>query len=146
MNLEQLIDQWEVDSAIDDTFLDRESIRTPSIHAKYLRIMMGYKMKLSALKAEYNTLRQKKFRYYRGEMGKAELQECGWDQWQGVKPLKNEMNEFLEGDADLNRISIKCQYLENMIQGVESIMSQVKARDWQIRNTIEWKKFITGGT
>lgn len=144
MTLEELIDQWEIDSAIDDNHLDRESVRTPNIHAKYLRILMGYKMKLSALKTEYNTLRQRKFRYYRGEMGKAELDSNGWDQWQGVKPLKNEMNEFLEGDTDLNKIAIKCQYLENMIQAVESIMTQVKARDWQIRNTVEWKKFIAG--
>jgi hypothetical protein len=144
MTLEELIDQWEIDSAIDDNHLDRESVRTPNIHAKYLRILMGYKMKLSALKSEYNTMRQRKFRYYRGEIGREELQGYGWPQWQGVKPLKNEMNEFLEGDADLNKITIKCQYLENMIQAVESIMTQVKARDWQIRNTVEWKKFIAG--
>lgn len=144
MTLEELIDQWEIDSVIDDNHLDRESVRTPNIHAKYLRILMGYKMKLSALKTEYNTLRQRKFRYYRGEMSKTELDSNGWDQWQGVKPLKNEMNEFLEGDTDLNKIAIKCQYLENMIQAVESIMTQVKARDWQIRNTVEWKKFIAG--
>jgi hypothetical protein len=144
MNLEELYSEWENDCKIDDNKLDTESIRTPNIHSKYLRVLMGYKMKLSSLKTEYNMLRQKKFRYYRGEMGKTELEENGWNQWQGVKPLKNEMNEFLEGDADLNRITIKCEYLENMIQGVESIMNQVKARDWQIRNTIEWKKFIAG--
>lgn len=144
MTLDELIEQWEQDSAIDDNRLDNESIRTPNIHAKYLRILLNYRMKLAALKTEYNTLRQKKFRYYRGEMGKSELEENGWEQWQGLKPLKAEMNEFLEGDADLNRITIKCQYLENMIQGAESIMNQIKARDWQIRNTIEWKKFIAG--
>lgn len=144
MNLEELYNQWEIDCKIDDHHLDTESIRTPNIHSKYLRILMGYKMKYSALKTEYNVLRQNKFRYYRGEMGKTELEQYGWEQWQGIKPLKNEMNEFLEGDADLNRITIKCEYLQNMIQGVESIMNQVKARDWQIRNTIEWKKFIAG--
>lgn len=144
MNLEELYSEWENDCQIDHNHLDTESIRTPNIHSKYLRILMGYKMKLSALRTEYNVLRQKKFRYYRGEMGKSELEENKWEQWQGVKPLKNEMNEFLEGDSDLNRITIKCDYLENMIQGVESIMNQIKARDWQIRNTIEWKKFIAG--
>lgn len=144
MNLEELYAEWDRDCNIDNNHLDTESVKTPNIHSKYLRILMGYKMKLSALKTEYNVLRQKKFRYYRGEMGKAELDENGWDQWQGIKPLKSDMNEFLEGDADLNRISIKCEYLENMIQGVESIMSQIKARDWQIRNSIEWKKFIAG--
>lgn len=144
MNLEDLYNEWQNDCQIDDNHLDTESVRTPNIHSKYLRILMGYKMKLSSLKTEYNMLRQKKFRYYRGEMGKTELEENNWQQWQGIKPLKNEMNEFLEGDEDLNRITIKCEYLENMIQGVESIMSQIKARDWQIRNSIEWKKFIAG--
>lgn len=144
MNLEELYTEWENDCQIDDDHLDTESVKTPNIHSKYLRILMGYKMKLSALKTEYNLLRQKKFRYYRGEMGKVELEENKWEQWQGIKPLKTEMNEFLEGDADLNRITIKCEYLENMIQGVESIMNQIKARDWQIKNSIEWKKFIAG--
>ena len=144
MTLDELIEQWEADGAVDGDNLDRESVRTPNIHSKYLRIMMTYKMKLSALKMEYNTLRQKKFRYFRGEMTKVELSELGWDQWQGVKPLKTDMNDFLDGDEDLNKIVIKCQYLENMIQGLESIMNQIKARDWQIRNTIEWKKFIAG--
>jgi hypothetical protein len=144
MTLDELIDQWEKDSTVDGDNLDRESIRTPNIHSKYLRIMMTYKMKLSALKVEYSTLRQTKFRYYRGEMGKAELEQYGWEQWQGVKPLKSDMNEFLDGDSDLNKITIKCQYLENMIQGIESMMNQIKARDWQIRNSIEWKKFIAG--
>lgn len=144
MNLEELYTEWDNDCRIDNNHLDTESVKTPNIHSKYLRILMGYKMKLSALKTEYNLLRQKKFRYYRGEMGKTELDENGWDQWQGIKPLKSDMNEFLEGDADLNRITIKCEYLENMIQGVESIMSQIKARDWQIRNSIEWKKFVAG--
>lgn len=144
MTVDELIEQWSIDNVIDEHKLDSESLKTPNIHAKYLRILIGYKMKLAALKTEYNVLRQKKFKYYRGEMTKQELQENGWEQWQGVKPLKNEMNEFLDGDSDLNKITIKCQYLENLIEGVESILTQIKARDWQIRNSIEWKKFIAG--
>lgn len=144
MNIEELTSEWEKDCDLDINNLDSESIKTPVIHSKYLKVLMKYKMKLSALKTEYNILRQKKFRYYRGEMGKAELEENGWDQWQGVKPLKSDMNEFLEGDQDLNTITIKCEYLENMVHAIEQIMNQVKARDWQIRNAIEWKKFISG--
>lgn len=144
MNIDELNQSWEKDCDININNLDVESLKTPNIHAKYLKVLMAYKMKLSALKTEYNILRQKKFRYYRGEMGKAELEENGWDQWQGVKPLKSDMNEFLEGDQDLNRLTIKCEYLENMVQAVEHIMNQIKARDWQIKNAIEWKKFIAG--
>lgn len=135
---------WETDCQINDDHLDRESIKTPNLHAKYLRILMEFKLKLSSLELEYKTMRQKKFRYYRGEMGRDELNDLGWNQWQGTKPLKNEMDEFLEGDADLNKISVKCEYIKHMISAVESIMAQIKGRDWVIRNAITWKQFISG--
>lgn len=144
MNIEELYEEWNKDSDMNTDKLDYESLNTPKLHAKYLRILMQHKMKYSALETEYKILRQKKFRYYRGEMPKAELEENGWSQWQGIKPLKNEMEEFLEGDSDLNKITIKCAYIKNMIDALESIMSQIKARDWQVRNAVEWKKFIAG--
>jgi hypothetical protein len=144
MNIEQLHDEWDKDSAINDDHLDRESVKTPQLHAKYLRFLISHKMKLAALEVEYKTLRQKKFRYFRGEMTKPELEDLKWDQWQGIKPLKNEMDEFLQGDSDLNRIVVKCEYIKNMIEALEAILGQIKSRDWQIRNAIQWKQFISG--
>jgi hypothetical protein len=144
MTLDELHDLWDVDCKINDDHLDRESIKTPNLHAKYLRFLIQHKMKLSALQNDYNLMRQRKFRYYRGEMTKNELEELKWDQWQGVKPLKNEMEEFLDGDYDLNKITIKCEYIKNMIEALESILNQIKSRDWQIRNAIQWKQFIAG--
>ena len=144
MTLDELHDLWDADCKINDDHLDRESVKTPNLHAKYLRFLIQHKMKLSALQTEYNLMRQRKFRYYRGEMGKNELEELNWEQWQGVKPLKNEMEEFLDGDSDLNKITIKCAYIKNMIEALESILGQIKARDWQIRNAVEWKKFVAG--
>ena len=144
MNIEELYEMWSVDSNMNGDVLDKESLNTPQLHAKYLKILIQHKMKLSALETEYKILRQKKFRYYRGELPKAELEENNWQQWQGIKPIKNEMEEFLEGDSDLNKITIKCAYIKNMIEALDSIMSQIKARDWQIRNAVEWKKFVAG--
>ena len=144
MNIEQLNDQWETDCNIDDNHLDKASIETAKLHSKYLRLLVQHKMKIAALHAEYNNLRQTKFRYYRGELSRDELTERGWNQWQGIKPLKNEMDEFLTGDSDLNKITIKIEYIKVMIEALESILGQIKARDWQIRNSIEYKKFISG--
>lgn len=145
MNIDDLISEWDNDCNIDSNHLDNESIKTAKLHSKYLKHLARYKMKLAALKNDYNTLRQKKFRYYRGEMGKDELQENGWNQWQGVKPLKNEMGEFLEGDKDLNEVAVRMEYIKNVIEALESIMNQIKSRDWSIRNAIEWRKFVAGG-
>jgi hypothetical protein len=145
MTLDELHDLWDEDCKINEDHLDRESVRTPNLHAKYLRYLIQHKMKIAALQAEYNTLRQKKFRFYRGEMGQTELTELNWSQWQGNKPLKNEMDEFLQGDSDLNKINIKCEYIKGMIEALEAILGQIRSRDWQIRNAIQWKQFVAGG-
>lgn len=145
MTLDELHDMWQEDCNIDENHLDRASIQTAKLHSKYLRIMIQHKMKIAAYQAEYKNLRQAKFRYYRGEMPKDELKERGWDQWQGIKPLKNEMEEFLGGDSDLNKIDLKISYIKVMVEALESILKQIGARDWQIRNAVEYKKFIAGG-
>ena len=144
MTLEELQNSWADDCIIDDNHLDRESVNTAKLHSKYLNHLIRYKLQLAKMKADYNTLRQQKFRYYRGELTRDELVILGWEQWQGVKPLKNEMDEFLGGDNDLNKLEIKANYIQNIVEFLESVMNQIKARDWQIRNSIEWKKFISG--
>jgi hypothetical protein len=102
------------------------------------------KLKHTKLSSDYNLTRKNKFRYYRGELSRDELQDLQWDQWQGVKPIKNEMDEFLKGDAELNTMDIKIKYLETMIYFLESVLQQIKARDWQIKTAVEWKKFLAG--
>lgn len=144
MNIEQLQEEWAKDCSIDDDHLDRESVRTPNLHAKYLNHLISFKMKHAAHTTEYNSLRVKKFRYYRGELSKAELDMNGWEQWQGIKPLRNEMDEFLNGDSDLIKAKLKIDYLKTCIECCESIMLSIKGRDWTIRSAIDWKKFISG--
>ena len=144
MNIDQLNDEWDIDCNINEDHLDRESVNTAKLHSKYLRMLIQHKMKIAALNAEYNNLRQKKFRYYRGEMSRDELKEMEWEQWQGVKPLKNEMEEFLTGDNDLNKINARIEYINCMVQCLDSILGQIKSRDWQIRNAIQFKQFIAG--
>ena len=144
MNIEQLQIEWDADCIIDDNHLDSEAIKSPQLHAKYLRHLIQAKLKLAKLRADYNTLRQSKFRYYRGEMGRDELTDRGWNQWQGVKPLKNEMDEFLGGDSDLNTMNVKIEYMSTMVSMLESILAQIKSRDWEIRSAVDFKKFISG--
>ena len=77
MNIEELHAMWDSDCYIDEDHLDRESVTTAKLHSKYLRMLIQHKMKIAALQAEYNNLRQRKFRYYRGEMSRDELKEDG---------------------------------------------------------------------
>ena len=144
MNIDEIQDMWASDCQIDDNFLGENSTATPKLHAKYVKILIGIKLKHTKFQSDYNMLRKNKFRYYRGELSREELSELGWSQWQGIKPLKNEMDEFLSGDTDLNTLKVKIDYLETMIYLLESILQQIKARDWQIKTAVEWKRFLAG--
>lgn len=144
MNLEQLMEMWSKDCAIDDNHLGEASTDTPNLHSKYINHLVSFKLKLAKTKGEYNLLRKNKFRYYRGELSRQELEDLGWQQWQGTKPLKNEMEEFLQGDTELVQMEQKVEYLNTIVFFLESVMNAIKQRDWQIRNSIQWKEFLVG--
>jgi len=144
MNIEEIQTMWEQDSVIDDNHLGEASTETAKVHSKYIKLMVGVKLKLTKARGDYNILRKNKFRYYRGELSREELAELGWQQYQLIKPLKNEIDEFLQGDQDLITLNTRIEYLETMGYLLEGILGQIKARDWQLKNGIEWKKFLAG--
>jgi hypothetical protein len=144
MNIEEIQQMWEQDSVIDDNHLGEASTETAKVHSKYIRLMVGVKLKLTKARGDYNILRKNKFRYYRGELSREELADLGWQPYQLIKPLKNEMDEFLQGDQDLITLNTRIEYLETMGYLLEGILGQIKARDWQLKNGIEWKKFLAG--
>ena len=77
-------------------------------------------------------------------MSRHELEDLGWEQYQYNKPLKAEMDEFLKGDEDLAKILVRSQYIDTMVYALESIMQQIKQRDFQLSNGIKWKAFLAG--
>ena len=144
MNQEEILQSWEKDCIIDDTHLDHSSIETSKLHSKYLRELIDNKKLLIKLTSDYKTLKYKKFRYYRGEMSKEELDQNSWVQWEGLKPLKTELEEFVNGDSDIIKILSKIEYVNVSIELLNAIFNQLKSRDWQIKNSIQWKMFISG--
>jgi hypothetical protein len=142
--IEELLSEWDEDSTMDDNHISDESIRVPKLHAKYIRYLMQAKLKIAKYNNDFNVLKKTKFRYYRGELSREELSLLNWEQWQGVKPMKNEMDQFLDGDSDLNNMKVKIEYLQTMNYLIESILGQIKGRDWQLRNILEHKKFLAG--
>lgn len=144
MRLDEILDMWEVDSKIDDNHLGEASTITAKLHSKYLRLLIDAKLKKTKLDIEYSALRKTKIRYFRGELTRQELEELGWEQWQYNKPLKAEMDEFLKGDEHLSKIIVRQDYIDTMVYALESIMGQIKQRDFQLSNGIKWKAFLAG--
>lgn len=144
MKLSELQDAWALDSKIDETNLGREAVRTAQLHAKYLNWLGSVRLSLRKAESEYYNLRRKKYRYYRGEMTREELAAEEWDQFQGNKPLKNEMDEILSTDADLITQLDKVEYFKTVLNQLEQIIRSINSRTWDVKNAIEWTRFTNG--
>ena len=97
-------------------------------------------------KAESNfySMRRVKYRYYRGELTREELEKLNLDQYLGNKPLKNEMEEFLICDEDLNLLTDKIEYYKTVSFTLEQILRSLNSRTWDVKSAIEWNKFTNG--
>lgn len=144
MKLTEIQQLWEQDSRIDETNLGRESVRTPLLHSKYITLISKAKLQLRKAESDYWNCRRLKYRYYRGELTRQELEEAGWVQFQGNKPLKNEMDEFLQCDHDLIELQDKIEYFKTGIYTLEQILRSINSRTWDIKSAIEWQKFTNG--
>jgi hypothetical protein len=139
-----LQEAWDLDCQIDDNYLGETTTATPKLHAKYLKLLVNVKLKHTKLQSDYNLLRKNKFRLYRGELSRDELTALAWEQWQGVKPIKSELDQMLEGDQDINNLQVKLEYLSTMIYFLESVLRQLQSRDYQISTAVKWKMFLAG--
>lgn len=144
MKLSDLQQSWAEDCKIDELNLGKESARTPNLHAKYLNFLTSTRLNLRKAESEYFNLRRLKYKYYRGELTQEELADTGWLQWQGNKPLKNEMDEFLQCDKDLIELQDKIEYFKTVLYQLEQVIRSLNSRTWDIKNCIEWNKFTSG--
>lgn len=144
MRLTELQEEWKADSAIDETNLGRESTRVPTLHAKYITYLSKVRLQLRKAESDYFNTRRLKYRYYRGEMSREELAVLEWEQFQGNKPLKNEMDEFLQCDSDLIVLQDKIEYFKTVIFTLEQIIRSINSRTWDIKTAVEWHKFTNG--
>ena len=140
MNIDELYNEIERDLKIDDTELDLESIRTPQLHNKYLKIYTTHSLQLKRLQDEYKILYRMKWEYYTGKSSPEIYKQKPFD----IKVLKSDIAIYIDADADLQQLSQKVAYTKQITDYLERILREINNRNWTIRNTIEWKKFLHG--
>jgi len=144
MKLSEIQESWTKDCKIDQLNLGPESTKTPELHSKYLNILSNSKLQLRKAEADYYRLRRTKIKYYRGELTREELEEHGWNQYQGLKPLKNEMDDVLQCDEEMIKQQDKIDYIKAVLYQLEQILRSLNSRTWDIKNAVEWTKFTNG--
>jgi hypothetical protein len=140
MNIDELYKIAEHDLKIDDTELDLESIRTPQIHNKYRRLYTTHSLQLKKLNDDRKILYRLKWEYYTGKAPPEIYSNQPFD----LKILKADVGIYMEADGELQQIGQKIEYQQQIVYYLEKILREINNRNWNIRNTIEWKKFIHG--
>ncbi len=143
MKLEEIRAMVEKDLQLNETELDTESMRVPQIHGKYLNLMFDERLMLKKSEADYSVLKRQKWEYYSGKMSEETLKDLGWEQFD-LKILRQDLDKYLESDADLIALSLKVMYQKEKVTYIESVVKAISQLQWNIRNAIEWKKFIHG--
>jgi hypothetical protein len=131
------------DMVIDDTELDLESLKIPQLHNKYLNLYTDEKLNLGRIQSEVKALIRVKWEYYTGKLDEDELKELGWEPFQ-YKILKSDIDKYLESDSDLIEKNHRLLFQEEKVKYLDAIVKSFNGRQWNIRNAIEWRKFVSG--
>ena len=140
MTLEELQEQVGKDLKINDSELDLESLKTPQLHNKYLKHYNNFKLLLTRAESDYKILKRVKWEYYTGKASPKVYQEKPFN----LKIMKSDLDKYLDSDEDLIKSKQKIEYLETVVNYLDRTLKIIGGRDWQIRNSIEWRKFTSG--
>lgn len=142
--LEQIIKYWDEDSVIDSTEPGKELLKIPTLHNKYLKIIVKHRLANKRISFEYSKLRKVKEEYYNGSLSQEELDEYQWEPFLLNIKTKQGIERYIESDKDLIRLLEKKMHHDEAIAVCESILQELKSRTFQLRDYISWERFIGG--
>jgi len=140
MTLEELQEQASKDLKFDDLELANESLRSASLHQKYLTIYNNFRQLKLMNEGNYKVKYRQKWEYYSGKSEPQVYRDNPFEH----KILKADLPIYLESDEELIRLKQKVEYYSMCVDSCERILKQIQQRGWDIKNAIEWRKFVDG--
>lgn len=140
MKLEELYQEVKADLELDKFDISNSSYDNMMLQGKYLQILAEEKMALESIRAYYNLTYKHKYDYYLGRAPAEEYKKKPF----GVKVLKSEVNVYLEGDEELVNLKMRVEKAKVKVQFLEGVVKAITSRTWEIKNIIEWKKYMSG--
>ena len=142
--LEEIMKLWDTDSIMDSTEPGREILKIPTLHNKYLKILVKHRLAVKRINFDYARMRKVKEEYYNGSLSQEELEEYGWEPFLLNIKTRQGVEKYIESDKDLIKLVEKKIYHEEAVSVCESIMQELKSRTYQLKDYISWERFIGG--
>lgn len=141
-HIDDVLELWKKDSVIDRTEPGKELINIPLLHSKYLTILSKHRMLSKEAEFKYNKMKKLKWEYYTGKLDDDALKKHGWEPFPYI--LKSDINTYLESDEDLNKFIATKMMHDEVVDICQSIMKELNSRTFQLRDFIQWERFIQG--
>ena len=139
MDLEKILEMWKKDSVIDDVLIDQAALKIPQLHQKYLTLHSEYVLLSKKKYQDLKKLQHKKSLYYSGRASPEE-----YDEPFEHKVMKSDVPSWVAVDDEVQRVELKLEYYYATIKVLEDILKQVHQLSFNIKNVIEWRRFVGG--
>ena len=140
-DLEMIQKMWEKDSIIDPDNLHTESLKIPSLHAKYFDIYNNTILLKKKAEQQRKNIRHERYEYY---SGKSDPEIYIENPFPKKIRDKDTLQKYLDADEKLSSVSLKNDYYDTMIFYIDNILKMIHNRTYQIKNAIEYQKFMSG--
>ena len=141
INLDEIQDMWRRDSKLDPDNLHLESLKIPGLHSKYYDLYNQLKLLRVKAEAEFAEIKLERHRYY---TGKAPQETYVAEPFPYKVRDKESLKQYLDADPKMQEKHLKIKYYEIMLSFLEEIIKTISNRTYQIKNAIEWQRFIAG--
>jgi hypothetical protein len=144
-------EEWSKDSHVDFQFKNKQysedlaklALEIPFQHNKYLNHYTDLSQIKTSLEFEIRKLIREKREYYGGEADPKVYAEKPFGT--SIKTAEK-MKTYLESDEEIINLEAKIKYIDQILFFVDQVMRMISNRSFQIKNAIEWEKFINGST
>lgn len=137
-----LMEEWAKDAKMDKLEPSQELKKIGSLHAKYLNILSTHRRALRLCDEKFAKLKRVKHEYYTGRLDAAYLKEQNWTPFPFT--LKGDLATYMESDAHILHAKKVMSVHEDMIDLCERILKEIGSRTFQLRDIIQWERFISG--
>ena len=143
MKITDILEEWNTDSNIDITKLAVESLNTPKLHYKYLKILYDEKLILEQLKAYYKQYHRDRHELLTGAIDEETCKKYGW------KPnpkiiLRGDIPMHIEAEEETIKMTLKIAAQKEKIDVLDSILKMISNRGFQINTAKDVMRFEAG--
>lgn len=141
MDIKEYREEWQKDSKIDNTKIDLESLKISELHSKYLNFLSAERLRYRKLLEEKAKLEQKLTDYYEGVI---DGKDIGREPFQLKLTTNSQITKRVQADKEYIACNLKISLVEESTLFLKEVLGSINQRSFNIKNYIEWCKFMGG--